>query len=109
MCENSNKVSSGLKYGLIGFILGAVAGAIAAMFLTTKTGEELRTDLKKAIVDIRQKVEDRASKIKNMTKEKYAEIVHSVVSGYNKAKEFTEKEIELIKQILLEQKESESQ
>jgi len=109
MCGDTNNCSSALKYGLIGFAAGLAAGAIAALFLTTKTGEELRTEIKKAVMDIREKAEEKASKVKNITKEKYAEIVQSVISSYNKAKEFTEKEIELIKRILLEQKENETQ
>ncbi|MBN1299201.1 MAG: YtxH domain-containing protein [Actinobacteria bacterium] len=110
MCGDSNdNGTNALKYGLIGFAVGAVAGALAALFLTTKTGEELRSEIRKAIIDVRQKAEEQASKIKNVTKEKYEEIVQSILSGYNKAKEFTEKEIELIKKILIEQKENQQQ
>ena len=43
-----------------------------------------------------------------MTKEKYSEIINSVVETYNKAKDFTEKEIEIIKKVILEQKDLES-
>jgi len=108
MCGDSSNGASALKYGLIGFFIGAAAGALAALFLTTKTGEELRLEIKKAIMDVREKAEEKAAKIKNITKEKYAEIVQGVLSGYSKAREFTEKEIELIKKILIEQKEEES-
>ena len=109
MCGDTENCSSALKYGLIGFAAGLAVGAVAALFLTTKTGEELRNEIKKAVMDIREKAEEKASKVKNITREKYAEIVQSVISSYNKAKEFTEKEIELIKRVLLEQKENESQ
>jgi gas vesicle protein len=102
--DNSDGFSA-FKCGMIGFIIGAAVGAVAALFLTTRTGEELRADLKKVALEIRDKVEERASKIKNLTKEKYDEIVNNVVSNYQKAKEFTQKEIDLIKRILLEQKE----
>jgi gas vesicle protein len=102
--DNSDGFSA-FKCGMIGFIIGAAVGAVTALFLTTRTGEELRADLKKVALEIRDKVEERASKIKNLTKEKYDEIVNNVVSNYQKAKEFTQKEIDLIKRILLEQKE----
>ena len=105
MCGDSSNGSSAFKYGMIGFIIGAAVGAVAALFLTTKTGEELRADLKKVLLEMREKVEEKASKIKNLTKEKYEEIINSVLSSYKKAREFTEKEIDLIKKILLEQKE----
>ncbi len=111
MCTDSNNHSavSVFKYGFIGFILGAAVGAIAALFLTTKTGKQLREELKNTILEMQKKVEEKASKIKNITKEKYEEIVNSVIDFYNKAKNFTEKEIELIKKILLEQQQSEKE
>ncbi|MBM3705298.1 MAG: hypothetical protein FJW66_02125 [Actinobacteria bacterium] len=109
MCGDSGSGSSAFKHGFIGFIIGAAVGAVAALFLTTRTGEELRSEVKKAIIDLREKVEEKSSKIKNLTREKYAEIVHNVVEAYNKAKEFTEKEVELIKKILVEQKEAEQE
>ncbi|GEM_PF-798200 len=106
MCGNSNNSSSGsaFKYGFIGFILGAAAGAIAALFLTTKTGFQLREEIKSAVADIQKKVEEKASKIKDITKEKYEELIDSALNAYNKAKKFTEKEIELIRKILIEKR-----
>jgi len=106
--ESSNYCSSGLKCGIIGFAIGAAVGAVAALLLTTKTGEELRTDIKRAVLEITAKVEEKADKIKNITKEKYAEIINSVLETYNKAKDFTEKEIDIIKKVILEQKDLES-
>ncbi len=108
MCADSSNGSSAFKYGVIGFVIGAVVGALAALFLTTKTGEELRVEVKKVVLDLKDKVEERAKKIKNITQEKYTEIVNNVVSNYSKIKDFTQKEIELIKKILLEQQEVES-
>ncbi len=105
MSEESSSCSSGLRCGIIGFVIGLAAGAVAALFLTTKTGEELRTDIKRAVLDISEKVEEKADKVKNMTKETYSEIINSVMETYTKAKDFTEKEIEIIKKIILEQKE----
>ncbi len=102
--HSSNNCSSSFKCGLIGFIVGAAAGAVAALFLTTKTGEELRADVKRAALEIREKVEEKTGKIKDITKEKYEEILNNVISNYKKVKEFTQKELDLIKKILLEQK-----
>jgi len=101
---NSNDDLAAIKGGLIGFTLGLVVGAVAAMFLTTKTGEELRSDVKKIAFDLKEKVEEKASKVKNLTNKKYSEIVNTVVNNYNKVKELTEKEIDLLKNILIEQK-----
>lgn len=99
----------GMIKGLfIGMSIGFVAGAVTALFLTTKTGEELRSDIKKLALEIRNKVEEKASKIKNVSKEKYSEIIESVLANYNKVKDFTEKEIDLIRKVISEQKEAPS-
>ena len=99
-----NNGSGTAKGVFIGFTLGFVAGAITALLLTTKTGEELRTDIKRIARDLTDKVEEKAGKIKNITRDKYNEIINSVVSGYEKMKDLTEKEIEFIKKIIAEQK-----
>ena len=97
--------SGTLKGLFVGMAIGFVAGAVTAMFLTTKTGEELRADIKKAAIDVKTKAEEQAAKIKNLSKEKYTEIVNNILNSYNKVKDFTEKEIDLIKKIVTEQKE----
>ena len=100
----SNNGSGTAKGVFVGFILGIVAGAVTALLLTTKTGEELRGDIRRIAKDLTEKVEEKAGKIKNITRDKYNEIVNSVVSGYKKIKDLTEKEIEFIKKIIAEQK-----
>jgi len=102
MGENDSAMIKGL---CIGMTVGFVAGAVTALFLTTKTGEELRSDIKKTALEIRDKVEEKASKIKNVSKEKYSEIIESVLASYHKVKDFTEKEIDLIRTVISEQKE----
>jgi gas vesicle protein len=101
----SDNDSGTLKGLIVGMAIGFVAGAVTAMFLTTKTGEELRADIKRITTDVKNKAEEQAAKIKNLSKEKYAEIVDNILSSYNKVKDFTEKEIELIRKIVTEQKE----
>jgi gas vesicle protein len=101
----SDNDSGTLKGLFVGMAIGFVAGAITAMFVTTKTGEELRADIKKIAVDVKNKAEDQASKVKNLSKEKYTEIVNNILDSYNKVKDFTEKEIDLIRKIVTEQKE----
>jgi gas vesicle protein len=105
MCSANNNEIGSMKCGFIGFMVGFLAGAVTALFLTTKTGKELREDIKRVIIEVRDKVEKEASKVKNLTKEKYTEILNNVISNYKKVKELTEKEIELIKNIIMEQKE----
>lgn len=98
-----NDGDSGIIKGLfIGLAAGFVAGAVTALFLTTRTGEELRSDIKRIAFEIKGKVEEKAGAIKNISREKYNEIVNNVVSGYKKMKDFTEKEIEMIKKMVME-------
>ncbi len=102
MCDDNGSATA--KSAFIGFTLGFVAGAVTALFLTTKTGEELRADIKRIAKDIGNKVEEKASGVKNLTKEKYSEIINNVISNYKKIKDLTEKEIEFIKKVVTEQK-----
>jgi gas vesicle protein len=104
--NDSNNNFGVIKGGAIGFAVGFVVGAVAALFLTTKTGEELRGELKKVALDLKKKVEERAGKIKNLTKERYTEIINNVIANYKKVKELTEKEIDLIKDIIIKQEKS---
>ena len=48
-----NNCLGALKGAVIGFAAGFVTGAVTALFLTTKTGEELREEVKTAVNDIR--------------------------------------------------------
>jgi len=102
---NDARNSESIKGAFIGFLLGFAAGAVTAMLLTTKTGEELRSDLKKITQDIKKQAESKASKVKNLTRAKYEEIVSNAIKNYKKAVELTQKEIDFIKKMLVEQKE----
>ena len=102
MGDNDSGTIKGL---FIGMTIGFVVGAVAALFLTTKTGEELRSDIKRLAIEIRDKVDEKASKVKNISKDKYSEIIESVLASYKKVKDFTEKEIDLIRKVVAEQKE----
>lgn len=104
MCGNSCKGFSTIKGGIIGFGLGLIVGALTALFLATKTGEELRADVKRIAVEIRDQAEEKAGKIKDLTKDKYEDIVNAVIINYKKVRDFTEKEIDLIKEFIMEQK-----
>ena len=102
MGDNDSGTIKGL---FVGIAVGFVAGAVTALFLTTKTGEELRSDIKRLAIEIRDKVDEKASKVKNINKDKYSEIIESVLASYKKVKDFTEKEIDLIRKVVYEQKE----
>ncbi|MFO7929426.1 MAG: YtxH domain-containing protein [Candidatus Humimicrobiaceae bacterium] len=102
MSENND--NGAMKGTFFGFVLGFAAGTITAMLLTTKTGEELRSDLRKATSEIRENVAEKAADVKELTKKKYEDIVNNAISNYKKAKQLTEKEVDFIKKTLMEQK-----
>jgi len=102
--SNNNNGSDAVKSAFIGFALGFVTGAVTALLLTTKTGEELRSDIRRIAKEAVNKVEEKAGKIKNITKEKYDEITNNVIASYKKLKDLTEKEIEFLKKVIDEQK-----
>ena len=104
MCGNLGKGFSTIKGGIIGFSLGLIVGALTALFLATKTGEELRADVKRIAVEIKDQAEEKAGKIKDLTKDKYEDIVNTVITNYKKVRDFTEKELDLIKEFIMEQK-----
>ncbi|MDZ7836645.1 MAG: YtxH domain-containing protein [Actinomycetota bacterium] len=103
---NDSNNNNGIVTTFLGFLVGFATGAITAMLLTTKTGEELRSDIKKIATDIRDQVEDKAGKAKNLTKNKYEEIQNNVIANYKKIKQLTEKEVQFIKRLIAEQKEA---
>ncbi|MDD3776962.1 MAG: YtxH domain-containing protein [Actinomycetota bacterium] len=105
MSHNNQQGNSGAVF--TGFLLGVVAGAIAAMLLTPKSGKELRSDIKKVAADIKKEAEHKASQVKDLTQKKYEHIVNSTIAGYEKVKELTQKEIEAIKHLIYGQKETE--
>jgi gas vesicle protein len=65
MANNDSGAAKGL---FIGLTIGFVAGALTALFLTPKTGEELRADIRRITKDIANKVEEKAKRIRNITK-----------------------------------------
>ncbi|MDD3819231.1 MAG: YtxH domain-containing protein, partial [Actinomycetota bacterium] len=69
MCNN-NKATN-IKGTFIGFIIGFITGGTIALLLTAKTGEELRSDIKKIAKEVVDKVEEKTRNVKDLTKEKY--------------------------------------
>lgn len=58
---------------LTGFVIGAVAGAVASLFYAPKPGKELREDLMVRLDDLRERIDETAKAVAESTKEKLAE------------------------------------
>lgn len=58
------------------FLSGAALGAVAALLLAPKSGEETREDIKKAMNDIRDNVSDKVSSGSDAAKTKLTDAVN---------------------------------
>lgn len=85
MNQENNKRGSMIGAALLGAALGAAAGILFA----PKAGEETRKDLKDLAGRMTSEIGDRTSKLKEVTKTAYDEIVDVVVNQYQEAKEIT--------------------
>ena len=65
---------SNLSKGLALFIGGAVVGAAAALFLTTKKGEEIRQELSDLASEAKKRAQDYCEQVKQDLAEVQAEV-----------------------------------
>lgn len=91
-----------LKGAAIGVAAGAVAGAIAGILLAPQSGKETREDIKKYLHEMKDKIALKLGDLKEITEDKYGEVVDSVVSAYEKGKKISTAESKVIKNQLKE-------
>ncbi len=70
------------KSFLRGTIIGAVLGSVLGLLIAPMKGEETRTNLKKLIDEVKERVSHEAK----LTKERYDQIIDAVVSEYSRDK-----------------------
>ncbi|HEY1074576.1 MAG TPA: YtxH domain-containing protein [Patescibacteria group bacterium] len=85
MEQQNNKRGSMMGAALLGAALGAAAGLLFA----PKSGKETRQDLTDLMGRMSNEIGDRTSKLREVTKSAYNEIVDVVVKQYQEAKEIT--------------------
>lgn len=88
------------KGAALGVALGAVVAGAAALLFAPKSGKELRKDIKKTATDLTNKVLKEVEKAKNISKEKYHDIVEKVVDEYTKNKKVAAGAVTMLKQDL---------
>ena len=84
------------------FFLGLLAGAVAGIMLSPKSGRETREGIKKYYSDIKDKVLEKTASVKEITKETYGNVVDAVVEGYRSSRKITASEAAEIKADLKE-------
>ena len=72
-----------------GIAVGAVAGAIAALLLAPKSGQETRDEIKAHLEEIKDAIVKRLQDAGEFTQAKYEEIVKAIVGEYEAAKKIT--------------------
>jgi len=75
-----------------GFLSGAVLGLIAGLLVAPRSGKETRENIKKHYEEISDRISEELTRLKDITKETYAQVVGSVVHGFVEAKKITSDE-----------------
>ncbi len=91
-----------IKGAAIGVGVGAIAGAIAGILLAPKSGKETRADIAKYLHEMKDKIATELVKIKDISQDKYDEVVENVVTTYEKGKKISAAESKVVKQQLKE-------
>jgi gas vesicle protein len=84
------------------YLLGLITGAMAGVLFSPKSGKETREDMRWYYFEMKDRIFENLSEIKNITKDTYDNVVNSVVSGYEDTKKITAREAAEIKQELME-------
>jgi len=91
-----------IKGAAIGVGVGAIAGAIAGILLAPKSGKETRADIAKYLHEMKDKIAAQLAKMKEISQDKYDEVVEDVVGTYEKGKKISAAESKVIKKQLKE-------
>jgi gas vesicle protein len=67
---------------LMGFVVGGVAGAVAALLLAPQSGEETRSMIKDKSIELRDKAAEQADMIAKKTTEQYGVITKKASEQY---------------------------
>lgn len=73
----------------VGLAVGALAGAIAGILLAPKSGKETREDIKRYLIEMKDKIAEEIGDASKFTKETYQAAVKKVVGTYEKGKKIS--------------------
>jgi gas vesicle protein len=74
------------------FLRGALLGLIAGILVAPRSGKETRENIKRHYEEISDRISEELSRLKDITKETYAQVVGTVVHGFVEAKKITSDE-----------------
>lgn len=92
------------KGGLIaaGLVAGAALGVATAYYLNTPKGKKMLHAAEKKALEMHKKLMQELNKTKNLTKERYEEIVEKLMAYYAKTKDIKASEMPEIKGYLMD-------
>jgi len=82
------------------FFLGAAAGFLVGLLFAPKSGEKTRKEIRTYYIEIRDRIVENLSEIKEITRETYDNVVNNAVKGYEEAKLITSAEATQIREEL---------
>jgi gas vesicle protein len=82
-------------------IAGALVGMAAGLFVQSKQGKTLRKDLQKKGSMFQKKLMKELKDTKELTKEKYEEIVDKMMAYYEQTKEVAKNEVPEVRKFLM--------
>ena len=71
------------------FLRGALLGLIAGLLVAPRSGKETRENIKGHYEEISDRILEELSRLKDITKETYAQVVGIIVHGFVEAKKIT--------------------
>ncbi len=88
------------RHVLAGLVTGLAVGGLTGILFAPKAGKETRKDLKKVYSKVSKDVIDKIKEVKDLTKEKYHEIVDKAISEYQKIEKVTKEQVAEVATIL---------
>jgi len=86
-----------VRMAKLGFLRGALLGLLAGLLVAPRSGKETRDNIKKHYEEISDRITEELARLKDITRETYADAVDAVVHGFVEAKKLTSEEAAVIK------------
>lgn len=87
----------------VALIAGLVAGVAAGLFLRSEKGQGMTEEAKRRAKRLQRELWRKLREVKELSKEKYEEIVNDLVIQYTQTKALAENELKRLKEYLMDQ------
>lgn len=84
-----------------GLLAGALVGMAAGLFVQSKKGKQLRKDLQKKGLQFQNKLMNELKNAKDLSKDKYEEIMDKMLAYYEQTKEIAKSEVPEVRKFLM--------